>query len=253
MKQYPSQFDTEDEIAKQLRRLFGLLPFDSGQLVARSFYDILKIAYYMRRDKSGRARPNGNREVGLNRREVARVLELVSYHHRKAECFPATNELATCFGTNFGEADAIDFYERFLENVSMRDKFGRPITIGEDALMSLYKNPVTGQHEMESMYYVSVRGKRLAWIKPTLRNSREIYEQTAGGFLALMYVCEYSIRLESGETDNCYFVVIVERRRRDYPGSFKFRTAFPIMRYNDMLRKMAGWKPAHVPQKNSWT
>ncbi|MFH1219055.1 MAG: hypothetical protein V1694_01200 [Candidatus Eisenbacteria bacterium] len=251
MKQYPSQFDTEDEIAKQLRRLFGLLPFDTGRLVARLFYDILKITYYIHMDKAGRVQPDSNRKVDLDRKEIARALDLVRYHHWNCESFAAKHDLSSCFG-GFDEAETLRFCKTYLNGQSITDKFGRSIVFGQNPEVFLYKDELTGRHETAPGNYVSKRGKRLPWIRHTLRNSREIYEQRYKGFLVLMYVSEYSIELGDGKTDNCYWVVIARRGERDYRGAFKFKTAYPISDYNGLIRKLAGWRPARIPNKRAF-
>lgn len=246
VKQYPNQFGSDEEIARQLRRLFSLLPANGGRLVARVFYDTLKLAYYIRGEKAARARPAVQRIVDLDRKEIARTLEIISYHHWKAERIPVTGELRICFG-DCDESEARRYCRLYLVGQTVKDKYGRIITFGQQPHIFLYKDDSTGAHIVAPDNYNPTRGKRLSWIKHTVRNSQEIYEQRYRGFLVLMYVHEYSIELSNGETDDCYWVVIVRRGQRDYRGAFKFKTAYPITDYNGFLRKLAGWKPARIP------
>jgi len=246
VKAYPELFDSEAEITKKLRDIFRLLPFTNARFVARLFYDILRLAYYQRERKTIGTSVKQGREVVLSRKEMARLLELGCYHHLRTQCFTANHELTQCFGSNFGVDDAWKFYEHYLEDRSFQDRFGRSILMGDEGIKFMYKDRETERHTISQENYLPSRGKRLPWIKHVIVNSTETYERIDRDDLELMFMNEYSIDIGEGKTDNCYWVLIARKYSKDQHGPFRFKTAFPIFRYNDVLRRLTEYRPAQT-------
>lgn len=239
----PRAFSTEVEITKKLRRVGNLHIFENAQTISHIFYDVFKMAYLaLNRKKSGIRKVNSF-PVLLRRREVTRLVKIVHYHHCHDKTFTATHELMQCFGSRFSEADALKFFENYVEGET-KDKYGRLIRIDlEDGAKFLYKDNITGRHDMATENYKPERGKRLPWIKHTIHNTSNIYTKIDGHQREIMYVSKYDLPSYDGESNKNYWVVIVKKNKKDKVSPYNFKTAFPIFVYNSLLARLERYEP----------
>ena len=239
----PALFSTQEEITRKLRDIAKVHTFENAQNICHIFYDVFKITYYaLERKKTGlKKAPQG--PVVLKRKEVTRLVKLIDYHHSQDKTYTADHELTQCFGPNFTESDALKFFDKYVEG-DTSDKFGRPIHIDlEDGIKFMYKDYKTNRHEMKSEFYLPHRGKRLPWIRHTIHNSKNIYTRIDGAQREIMYICKYELPVYDKEGSKCYWVVIVKKNKNDKISSYNFRTAFPIFKYNRLLKRVERYQP----------
>lgn len=249
-------FASRTEIDKQLLRIMGVHTPQNAAMLVRLFYDTTKIAYYALQRKietllEGRRRPK-RKDIRLRRTEITRLLRLVDFHYSKTGCYDACHELTQCFGWKFTEADACKFFEQYVEGET-KDRQGRVVLIDLDAFKFMYKDPKTGGHDVSPENYVPSRGKRLPWIRHTIRNTDAIYERVVREDREIMYVAEYKIPFGDGKFDFFYWLVIASKYRKDRVGPFKFRTAFFVMPngYNSFLKRLETYGPARRPKQRA--
>lgn len=239
----PKVFSTQEEIVKKIRTIAGIHNFGNAQTISQIFYDVFKIAFYAVRRKEKGLRYQPQHPVALSRREITGLVKLVDYHHANDKEFVAEHALTQCFGSQFTEEDALKFFETYVEG-HINDKFGREIVIDlEDGTRFMYKNYENQTHEIKSEYYLPHRGKRLPWIKHTIQNSRNIYARIEGNDIEVMYICRYKLPNLDEEGGECYWVVIAKKYKKDRSSPFKFKTAFPMFKYNELLRRLERYSP----------
>ncbi len=240
---FPELFLTQDEIIKKLRAIAEIHVFKNARTISCIFYDVLKMAYYAVKRKREGLRKKSAEGVCLTRKEITRITKLVDFFHVNDKTHKVDHELSQCFGANFNEADALKFFENFVEGIT-KDKFGRPINIDlENGTKFMYKNYETGRHELQSQYYLSFRGKRLPWIRHTIHNSKNIYTKIDKDQREIMYVSKYDLPNYDEENNKCYWVVIVKKYKKDKIAPYEFKTAFRVSKYNNMLKRLERYKP----------
>lgn len=238
----PSLFSTQEEILKKLKSIARVHDIDNVKSICHIFYDVFKIAYYaLENKKAGLKSPIAS--VTLKREEITSLVRLIDYHHSNDKTFTVQHELIQCFGPTFTEADALDYFEKHVEG-EISDKFGRIITVDlENGIKFMYKDYETQKHDVRSENYLPHRGKRLPWIRHTIRNSTNIYAKISGDKKEVMYLCKYDLPIRDGENNKCYWVVIAKKYVKDKTDRYKFKTAFPIFKYNDLLRRLERYEP----------
>jgi len=232
------------EPIKQLERLlFGsdVLSKKNKERCARVFYDTAKIVLL---------RQNKLEKPELKPKEISSAMLLADALHSQPFQFNATGSLAENFGGEFTEEQAWEYFEQKVAG-DIQDVYGRKITIGNDVLKSLYKDPETGAHEMLSENYEQGRGKRLPWVRHTLQNSRAIYvaEETFGGTFrrTFLYSAIATIPLKAQKPDVQYYVIPV---REDRNKNLKMITAYSMSKRNRFISIIALCKPyVHVIEK----
>ena len=239
----PKIFSTQEEISRTIRNIAGVHNFGNARTISHIFYDVFKIAFYAVKRKEKGLRQQPECPVILSRKAITNLVKLVDYHHVNDKEFIAEHALTQCFGSQFTEADALKFFERYVEG-SVKDQLGREVVIDlEDGIRFMYKNYQTQAHEVKSEYYLPYRGKRLPWIKHTIQNTRNIYATLDGSDIELMYISRYKLPYLDEEGGECYWVVIVKKYRKDRVSPFKFKTAFPMFKYNELLKRLERYSP----------
>jgi hypothetical protein len=225
------------EPAEQLQRLLlqsDVLSKKNKERCARVFYDATKIVL-VRQDKLHKKE--------LKPKEISAAMVLADMLNSQPFQFNATGELAENFGGDFFEDQAWDYFDKKVLG-SVSDVYGRKITIGNDFIRSLYKDPKTGDHEMKSEYYEQVRGKRLPWVRYTLKTSSAIYMEEAtisGAFRrTLSYTAIVTIPLKDAKPDVSYYVIPV---REDKNKNLHAITAYSMGKRNRLLAIIALCKP----------
>jgi hypothetical protein len=223
---------------KQLKRLLdcGLLSPQNTERIARVFYDATKIVL---------ERQKRLKKSRLKMKEVSSALVLAETLHSQAFRFEATGVLAENFGGEFNEASALKYYEHKVMG-EVQDKYGRIVTIDEDGVKSLYKDPISGEHIVSSENYEQVRGKRLPWIRHTLKNSNMIYiseEKVDGSFRrTFLYAAIASVPVQTTSQANYYFVIVREGGNE----TLRMVTAYSTFQRNRFLQIISPW-PLYVP------
>ena len=120
---------SKDDLAKYLVRISHVLTEPNQHIMARIFYDSMKLAYYRVKRKTERSKSHYTGEIVLKEREVASILKAVHYLHVNNRIYTASHELTQCFGKFFeDEGPAVRFFEEFVEGEA-QDKFGRTVII----------------------------------------------------------------------------------------------------------------------------
>jgi hypothetical protein len=222
---------------EQLRGLLfdgRLLSEKNKERLARCFYDATKIVYMRQKQWE---------KPQLKPKEIASALVLAETLHSQPFQFNVVDQLAENFGGKFTEDQALDYFSQRVQG-EVRDVYGRKIVIDEDAMKSLYKEPATGRHIVETENYEQVRGKRLPWIHHTLTNSSAIYvtEETVQGVFRRVYFYTgiATIPLRDAKPQVSYYLVVV---REDRNRVLKMITAYGVSTRNKFLAKIALSKP----------
>lgn len=239
----PSEFSTTEEILKKLKSVADVHTFDNAQTISHIFYDVLKISYYALVRKKEQTKPSKRKDRNiLKRREITRLVHLINYHHVNDRIFKANHDLTQCLNIRFNENDALDFFENYVEGHTT-DKFNRPIHIDlSDGMKFMYKDYETGLHKKDSQYFVRHRAERLPWIKHTIRNTSNIYTRIEKDDREIMYIAKYYLP-DYEERVLQYWVVIVKKYKKDTIAPYKFKTAFPIFKYNRLLKRLERYTP----------
>jgi hypothetical protein len=210
----------------------GLIHKGNTERVIRVFYDAAKVVYH---------RQQRLKKSQLKMTEIASTLVLVEFHHSMAFRFSVEGGLAANL-KSCPEELAIKYYETEVMG-ELADSFGRRILIDEHGMKSLYKEPNTGKHIVDSENYEEFRGKRLPWIRHTVANSRAVYcveEVVKGRFRrTYLYTAIPSIPIGSRNVISYFLVVISE----DKNGNLRLVTAFDVFKYNRFLCLIEPGKP----------
>ena len=143
--------------------------------------------------------------------------------------------------------------EYFIDEMTCQeifDRHGRKISISDEAIDCIYKDEMTGRHTIDNQYYRLYRARRLPWIIPTLKDSKEIYflDKPKFGCRDFFYIAEFSIPYEDLNEENqhiekshlSYFVVLARRKYRMQ--TLEFITAYSMFDYFDLLQYMERWQ-----------
>ena len=247
MKKFSSM--PKDDLVNYLVRISHVLSESNQHIMARIFYDSIKMAYYRVKRKTERSKTHYTGEIILKEREVARILRTVHYLHVNNRVYTASHELIQCFGKFFkDEGPAVRFFEEFVEG-KVQDKFGRTVIINlEEGLRFMYKDPNTQRHIVSPENYVPSRGKRLPWIKHTIAKTKNIYRRIDKKQEELLYINQYEIELKEQDNVRCYWLVVAKKNKKDKVGPYRFKTAWPIHqnKYNRLLKIIEGFDPAEI-------
>lgn len=238
----PNNFNSQEEILHKLREIAKVHDFSNFQTIAHIFYDVIKISYYalVRKIEGLKGRVV---KVTLKRNEITRLVKLIDYHHVNDNLFPPDHELVQCFGPNYNEDDALKFFENYVEG-PIEDRFGNKISISlDDGVKFMYKNKENGRHELKTEFYIPSRGKRLPWIRHTIKKTTNIYFRRDNDDREFMYISKYELPKYDDQSNNCYWVVITKKYYKDTVGPYKFKTAFPVFKYNSLLKRMERYQP----------
>jgi hypothetical protein len=226
---------------RQLKTLLdsGLLSAKNAERISRVFYDATKIVIERQKHLN---------KPQLKMKEISSALVLAETLHSQSFHFEATGGLAENFGT-ISEAEALEYYDKKVMG-TIKDKHGRSITLDEDGMKSLYKDPQSGKHHVAAENYEEVRGKRLPWIKYTLTSSGAIYvseENVMGAFRrTYLYTAIVSIPIHP-KPQTSYYVVVVREGKNQI---LRMVTAYSMFKRNRFLQIIALCKP-YAYEKNT--
>jgi hypothetical protein len=210
----------------------GLISKDNTDRCVRICYDATKITHY-RQERLGKYQ--------LKMREITSALRLVDFHHCNVFRFSAVGPLAENF-RDCNEGKALEYYDKKVCGV-VTDKFGRQILIDDDGIRSLYKDPKSNKHIVDSEFYEESRGKRLPWIRHVLEQSPSVYvvEEIVNAKFrrTYLYTAIASIPLQPKPSVSYFMVVVSE----DGNKRLKFVTAYAIISFNRFLKCIEPGKP----------
>lgn len=177
----------------------------------------------------------------LSRKNISEIIRLLTYFHSNDSRYTEIankSPLAQCYFPEFTEDDAWTYVQHFICGTH-KDKYGIEIKFTDDFVKCLYKDE-EGKHVKESENYNPYRGKRLPLILDTLKNTENVLVRIdERENLERMYLNRY----KDFSGNEYYFVVIAEKYFKDKTSPFIAKTAFPIFRYNDILRRIEKYKP----------
>ena len=218
-------------LIKELQQLVNRLSPDNAVMALTTFKQLTQILVY-RQKRLGK--------TVLKRNMVKQAWELLAHYHDKCFRFKCEGDLAVNLN-EIPEAEAVSYYGTKVVGL-VNDVLGQRITIGDVALVHLYKDG-DGNHTMRSEFYQPTRGKRLPWIRHVLTNSNSIYrtlESMPSGERRLIYGARVIIPLKDSKEGVEYFVVIV---RRDKNGNLHFLTAYPVFEERGFLEVIESTEP----------
>lgn len=203
----------------------------NAEKVARVCYDAARLVYE-RQKQMGKSQ--------LKTREVSDALLLAETLHSSAFRFVAEGLLAHLFGSSCDEQKALDYFCQCVMG-TVTDKYGRKVEIDEDGMRSLYKDPVSGTHDMAPENYEEVRGKRLPWIRHTLEKSDAVYVEDepvgrTGIRRKYLYTAIATIPLQRQPEQTSYYVVVVREGKNQL---LRMVTAFSMFDRSGFLHAIA--------------
>jgi hypothetical protein len=129
------------------------------------------------------------------------------------------------------EAEALKYYEANLMKKEVKDRYGRRIIFTEEGIGHLYKDPITGKHDIKPENFVTWRKKRMPWLHHTLEHTYKVYERTSPIKeipIRFLYTSDfkYTYTNDKGIKEDKYerFLVIVTQTSE----GLKFETAYAL-------------------------
>jgi hypothetical protein len=230
-----SQISSIDKLLKAISRVSKFLDKDSFLDISKIFYDTVKISTLRLTRKKVKGKQK-RQKCSLSKSNITSIVKLLHFFHtnNKYVKLKVNSKLAGCYHPNFNEGDALKYFERFLEGKTFTDKLNDQIYFPTDFYRSLYKDKL-GRHIKKEEYYVKARGKRLPLIEHTILNTSNIYQTIdSQNTIEKMYVHRYVDQFNT----TFYMVVIATKNKKDKTNPHRAKTAFPIFKYNDILRRI---------------
>ncbi len=231
---YPKNFSTKNDIRNAFVKISSLVDEVTYQKISRIYFDTVKISNLKLKTKKEISKKK-RKVVSLSRKEIIHILNLVSYFHSNDICLKLNHgsHLTGCYHPTFNEEDAWRYFDCFIKG-NINDKFDIRIEFKDDFIRSLYKDE-EGRHNIDSKNFLEVRAKRLPLIRYTIENTPNIYQKIdEKDNLERIYIHRYIDPYKQ----QFYYVVIASKYRKAKNSPFSALTAFPIFRYNDLLRKI---------------
>jgi len=150
-------------------------------------------------------------------------------------------------GKNVNEDQALSYFRNHVSG-KVKDAHGMEITIAEDGSCYLYKEDGSGRHVVDGSNFQLMRAKRLPWIIPTIRTTKEVYKRRSDrdDWMIFGYAQAVRVPIQSGSVAN-YFFVIARKKHPDAP--VKFVTAYHMENHEDFLKRIEEFEPFHGFQK----
>ena len=202
----------------------------NAEKVARVCYDAARLVYE-RQKRTGKS--------ALKTKEVSNALLLAETLHASAFRFVAEGALLRLFGKECSETIAVEYFGKCVMG-EVSDKYGRSVTIDEDRMKSLYKDPASGDHSVASENYEEVRGKRLPWIRHTIQNSDAVYveeEQIGRSGIRRKYFHTAIVTLRHKQQEQTSYYVVVVREGKNQ--ALRMVTAFSMFEREGFLHTIA--------------
>jgi len=185
--------------------------------------------------------------------DISRAFTLIDFHLRNMKVFDveSNKDLAKNFGS-LPLDEAVKYYDYFLKGGDIKDAMGRKIVFQEDGKSFLYKEHTEeGRHVPLPENYSETRGKRLQWIDPVLKNTREIYRQEEKAWITYLYVGIFKIKIEQNtpfEKEQLNHFLVVTRQEKGKP--IRFVTAYYMDMRKDLLKHLESARPLSIEEQD---
>jgi hypothetical protein len=173
----------------------------------------------LRRSKKGKTK---RASYPYKKSDITEAICLVDDYIKKLYIIPPDKDPLCNFGS-FSHADAMWYYERHVEG-TVKDVFGREVVFDEDGISFLFDHDPS----LDSNKYKEARGKRLPWLKPTIENSKGVYEFTEEPwttyyYISACYVPFIDLNTKEKVRAKHYFLIVA---RKEAKKPLRFITAY---------------------------
>jgi len=242
-----SHIDSE-VFSNKFLTLFKILDDDTKRILKDIFYICMKVVYFkhkrkknyftLRRSKKGKAKRSS---YSYKDSDITEAICLVDDYIKKIYVIPPDRNPLRNFGS-FAHADAMLYYERYLEG-TVKDTFGREVTFDEGGISFLFDHDPS----LNPLKYKEARGKRLPWLKPTIENSRGVYEVTEEPwttyfYISACYVPFLDLNIKEKVRVKHYFLVVA---RKEAKKPLRFITAYHFDKELMFLKYLEPSHPFH--------
>jgi len=234
-----------DTLPQDFLVLYNLFSEATRGTIAHIFYKAMKVVYFKHKRKEGiweekRRRSNKASRTfyPLSKTDISNSIYLVDHYLSNLYIIPPESDPLSKFG-NFPHGDAMRYYDEFVEG-SIKDVYGRTVVLDEVGIGFMFDHDM----DLDPKDYSESRGKRLPWIRPTLQNSKGIYEVTEQHWTTYFYTSALNVPYtdkNSGATLKImhYFFIVV-RKEAGIP--LRFITAY---HFDKELMFLKYLEPAH--------
>lgn len=185
----------------------------------------------------------------LKLKDIAFITKTTNFHFKNKIEILATKE-AKLLNKDTTCDKAQEYFIEKMVSKEIFDAHERKIIIPDRAIDCFYKDEITGRHKIAPDYYRLYRARRLPWVIPTLKETKEIYSLDKPRFKCTeyFYIATFLIPYEDlGEEDNVvekyhinYFIAMA--RRKYGMQELTFETEFPMFDYFDLLQYIEKWQ-----------
>lgn len=243
-----------DTLPKDFFILYNFFSEATRDKLVDIFYKAMKVVYFKYKRKKDiweekRLRSNKALRVfyPLSKSDISSAIYLVDHYLSNLYIIPPEYDPLSKFG-NFPHGDAMRYYDEFVEG-SIKDIYGRTIFLDEQGLDFLFDH----DKSLNPENYSEARGKRLPWLRPTLQNSKGIYEFTERHWTTYYYISAlnvpYKDKLTGLPLKIMHYFFIVVRKEAGKP--LTFITAY---HFDKELMFLKYLEPAHpfiyTPERN---
>lgn len=229
-----------DTFTRDFHVLYNFFSQSTRGTLATIFYKAMKVVYFKYRRKRGiweekRIRSKKALRVIylLSKTDISNAIYLVDHYLSNLFIIPPEYDPLSKFG-NFPHGHAMDYYDEYVEG-TIKDIYGRAIIIEEDGIDFLFGH----DKQLSPENYEEARGKRLPWIRPTLENSKGIYEFTERNWTTYFYTSALNVpfkdKITGLPTKEMHYFFIVVRKEAGRPlrfiTAYHFDKELPFLRY----------------------
>lgn len=225
----PKNLSNKNTLPEQFFTLYNYFTDQTRNALIETFIDAMKILHfrYKRKKKAIEARllkkkKQTRKSYPLKRTDITEAVSLIDHCLTSLYYIPPERDALKNFG-KFPHDDAMRYWQEFVEG-EVTDTHGRNIVIDEQGLTFLFDGH---DENLPSEKYLMSRGKRLPWIRETLKNTKGVYEHTEKAWTSYYYVSKHNVPFseENGITQkkpNYFFIVV----RKESGKPLKFITAY---------------------------
>lgn len=225
--------------------LYRYFPEDTRKTIHHVFYSTMKVLFCRYRRKKeiweNQSKMKNKKTIfnfSLKRKDLTSILLLVDHYLSNIYTITRDKDPLVNFG-NFPYDKALDYYDESVEGI-VKDIYGREIILDEEGVSFCFDHDIS----LAKDKYVDSRGKRLSWIRPTLENTKAIYEITEDDWTSYYYLSKFNVPFTDPATGvenksrNYFFIVV--RRKSERP--LQFITAYHMEEEVTLLKRL---EPSH--------
>lgn len=224
--------------------LYNFFTSETRQNLYEVFYNSMRVLHFKyKRKKNEREIKRKKKKkplrhsYPLKRTDISKVVVLIDHFLANTYIIPPEEDPLRNFGI-FPHDEGMKYYQHFVEG-TVKDIYGNEIVIDEEGLTFLFDDH---DKDLSREKYLEHRGKRLPWIRLTLKNTKGIYEYTETPWTTYFYVSKYNVPYKKDgilkKEPNYFFVVV--RKKAAKP--LKFVTAYHFDKKHMFLKYL---EPSH--------